>query len=40
LIETLALALYTQPTMDLAVRWWTDYLDSWAESGKVELIAR
>ena len=33
--ESLTLFFYTQPTLNQALQWWTDYLDSWAESGKV-----
>lgn len=33
--NSLTLSFYTQPSLDNAMTWWADYLDSWAESGKV-----
>jgi beta-lactamase regulating signal transducer with metallopeptidase domain len=33
--ESLPLSFYTQPSIDRVIGWWIDYLDSWAESGKV-----
>jgi hypothetical protein len=37
--ELLTLSFYTQPSLDQVVQWWADYLDSWAESGKVTAIS-
>ena len=34
-VDSLTLSFYTQPTLDQVVQWWGDYLDSWAQSGKV-----
>ena len=36
--ESLTLSFYTQSSLEHVIRWWIDYLDSWAESGKVTLI--
>jgi len=36
--QSLTLSFYTQPSPGQAVRWWTDYLNSWAQSGKVTLM--
>ena len=37
--DSLALSFYTQPSIDQVAQWWTDYLDSWAESGKIQFIS-
>ena len=37
--ESLTLSFYTQPSLDQVVQWWSDYLDSWAESGKVTAVS-
>jgi beta-lactamase regulating signal transducer with metallopeptidase domain len=36
--ESLTLSFYTQPSLDQAIRWWANYLDSWADSGKVTVV--
>ena len=36
--ESLTLSFYTQPLHDQVIQWWIDYLDSWAESGKVSVV--
>jgi hypothetical protein len=33
--QLLTLSFYTQPSHDRVIQWWTDYLDSWAQSSKV-----
>ena len=33
--NSLTLSFYTQPSLNNAIKWWTDYLNSWEESGKV-----
>ncbi|MCL1906000.1 MAG: hypothetical protein FWG06_03215, partial [Clostridiales bacterium] len=33
--NSLTLSFYTQSSLNHAIKWWTDYLNSWAESGKV-----
>ncbi|MCL1828895.1 MAG: hypothetical protein FWG32_05295 [Oscillospiraceae bacterium] len=33
--EPLVIPFYTQPSLDKVIVWWTDYMDSWLESGKV-----
>ena len=38
LAQSLTLSLYTQPSPDQVIHWWTDYLNSWADSGKVMLL--
>ncbi|MCL1810042.1 MAG: sigma-70 family RNA polymerase sigma factor [Clostridiales bacterium] len=35
LATSLTLSFYTQPSLDNAMEWWTDYLENWAASGKV-----
>ena len=37
-VESLSLSFYTQPSPDQVIKWWTDYLSSWAESGKVTAV--
>ena len=37
--ESLTLSFYTQPSLDQVIQWWADYMDSWAESGKVTAIS-
>ena len=37
--DVLTLSFYTQPSLDQAIQWWTDYLDSWAESSKLMLVS-
>ena len=34
--ESLTLNFYTQPSQDKVIVWWTDYMNDWKESGKVE----
>jgi hypothetical protein len=38
-IESLALSFYTQPSIDQVIEWWTNYLDSWAESSKLTVVS-
>ena len=38
-IDYLTLSFFTQPSLEQAVKWWADYLDSWEESGKVVNIS-
>jgi beta-lactamase regulating signal transducer with metallopeptidase domain len=33
--ESLTLSYYTQPSREMVIQWWIDYLDSWAEGDKV-----
>ena len=37
--ESLTLSFYTQPSLNQVNAWWTDYLNSWAESGKVKAVS-
>jgi len=37
-VETLTLTYYTQPSLDMVIRWWTDYLNSLAQSGIVTVV--
>ena len=36
--QSLTLSVYPQPSLDQAIRWWVDYLDSWSQSGEITLI--
>jgi len=38
-IESLTLSYYPQPSLDLVIQWWTDYLNNWAESGDLTVVS-
>ena len=33
--DSLMLPLYTQPSLDKVIVWWTDYMNDWKDSGKI-----
>ena len=33
--DSLAFELYTQPSIDKVIVWWTDYMNDWKDSGKI-----
>ena len=38
-VESLTLTFYTQPSLNQAIQWWTDYLNSWTETGKITAVS-